>query len=66
MFDVGPVYTGLRPIDVYMPAVLALAIGTVALVIFPPNFGVYREKGVLKRLAVTPCRHRSSLSPRSS
>ena len=54
MFDVGPVYTGLRPIDVYMPAVLALAIGTVALVTFPPNFGVYREKGVLKRLAVTP------------
>ncbi len=54
MSDVGPVYTGLRPVDVYMPAVLALAIGTVALVTFPPNFGVYREKGVLKRLAITP------------
>lgn len=54
MYDVGPIYTGLRPIDVYMPAVLALAIGTVSLVTFPPNFGVYREKGVLKRLAITP------------
>ncbi len=54
MTDIGPVYSGLRPIDVYMPAVLALAIGTIALVTFPPNFGVYREKGVLKRVAITP------------
>lgn len=53
MVDAG-IYTGLRPIDIYLPAVLALSIGTVSLVTFPPNFGIYREKGVLKRLALTP------------
>ena len=54
MVDAGAIYTGLRPIDIYLPAVLALSIGTVSLVTFPPNFGVYREKGVLRRLALTP------------
>ena len=54
MTDMGPVFAGLRPIDIYVPAVLALAIGTISLVTFPQPFGIYRERGVLKRLALTP------------
>jgi len=44
----------LRGIDVYLPVVLALAIATVALTTFPPTFGAYREKGILRRLSTTP------------
>lgn len=52
--DAGPGLAGLRPIDIYLPVVLALAIATVALTTFPPTFGAYREKGILRRLSTTP------------
>lgn len=52
--DAGPELAGIRPIDIYVPVVLALAIATIALTTFPPTFGVYREKGILRRLSTTP------------
>ena len=48
------VAAGLRPIDIYLPVVLALAIATTAITILPPTFAIYREKGVLRRLSTTP------------
>ena len=45
---------GLRPVDMYLPVVIALAIATTAITILPPVFGTYREKGVLRRLSTTP------------
>lgn len=44
----------LRMIDVFVPIILALALGTVSLTTFPAVFGAYREKGVLRRLSTTP------------
>ncbi len=52
--DAGPAFAGLRPIDLYLPAVLALAVATIALTTYPPVFAIYREKGVLRRFATTP------------
>ncbi|MEO3817635.1 ABC transporter permease [Plantactinospora sp. B24E8] len=48
--DVG----GRLPIEVYLPIVLALAIGTVALVNFLNALAADQEKGVLRRLSTTP------------
>ncbi|NLF03547.1 MAG: ABC transporter permease [Actinomycetales bacterium] len=45
---------GLRPVDLYMTSVLALAVATVALTTYPQVFEIYREKGVLRRLRTTP------------
>lgn len=45
---------GLRMVDLYLPTVIAMAIGTVALIILPAYFAAYRETGVLRRLATTP------------
>ncbi len=45
---------GLRPVDIYLPVVIALAIATTAITILPPVFGTYRERGVLRRLSTTP------------
>jgi len=52
----APGQPALRGIDVYLPVVLAVAIATVALTTFPPTFGAYREKGILRRLSTTPLR----------
>lgn len=49
-----PEYAGARPVDVYAPVAIALAIATVALVTLSATVAAYREKGVLKRLATTP------------
>lgn len=46
--------TGIRPVDLYMTSVLALAVATVALTTYPQAFAIYREKGVLRRLRTTP------------
>ncbi|GAB3969308.1 ABC transporter permease [Plantactinospora veratri] len=48
--DVG----GRKPIEVYLPIVLALAIGTVALVNLLGTLAANREKGILRRLSTTP------------
>ena len=45
---------GIRPVDLYMTSVLALAVATVALTTYPQAFAIYREKGVLRRLRTTP------------
>lgn len=48
--DIG----GLRPIDIYLPITLALAIATVSLVTLVSILSAYRERGVLRRLSTTP------------
>ncbi|WP_250444378.1 ABC transporter permease [Actinotalea sp. C106] len=49
-----PGFAGLRPIDLYAPVAVAMAIATTSLTTFPAVFGTYREKGVLRRLSTTP------------
>ncbi len=53
-FGEGPVLSQITAITGYTPIVLALAIGTVAYTTLPPTMGMYREKGVLRRLSTTP------------
>ena len=48
--DIG----GRRPIDIYLPVVLALAIATVSMVTLLNGLATYRERGVLRRLSTTP------------
>jgi ABC-2 type transport system permease protein len=45
---------GLRPIDLYLPITLAMAIATVTMVTLSAGLTGYREKGVLRRMATTP------------
>ena len=45
---------GRRPIDIYLPVVLAMAIATVATITFHASLSAARQKGVLRRLATTP------------
>jgi ABC-2 type transport system permease protein len=52
---------GLRPVDIYVPVVLALAIATVGLTILPAYLAAYREQGVLRRLSTTPAAPRDLL-----
>ena len=51
-----PELTGLRPIDLYLPVVVALAVATVAVNSLPTTVAGYRERGVLRRMATTPVR----------
>src|SRR5665811_1253024 len=54
-FDLeDPVLSRISGITVYLPIVLALAIGTVAYTSFPQMMATYREKGALRRLSTTP------------
>ncbi|GAA1412159.1 ABC transporter permease [Catellatospora coxensis] len=50
----SPDFGGQRPINLYLPIVLALAIGTVTMTSLLSVLAQYRERGVLKRLATTP------------
>jgi ABC-2 type transport system permease protein len=52
--DPSPDLGGLRPIDIYLPITLALAIATVTMVSLLNGLSTYREKGILRRLATTP------------
>jgi len=45
---------GLRPVDIYVPIVLAMAICTTSVSVLPTYLATYRERGVLRRLATTP------------
>ena len=48
--DIG----GQRPIDLYVPILITLAILTTGLTTVPTTLTTYRERGVLRRLATTP------------
>src|SRR5262245_25268110 len=48
--DIG----GQRPIEVYLPITLAMAIATVTMLTLLATLSAYREKGVLRRLSATP------------
>jgi ABC-2 type transport system permease protein len=48
--DIG----GRRPIDLYLPITLSLAIATVTMVTLLASLSTYRERGVLRRLSTTP------------
>jgi ABC-2 type transport system permease protein len=52
---------GVSGVQLYLPALLALAIATPALQTFPITFATFREKGVLRRLSATPMRPQSLL-----
>jgi ABC-2 type transport system permease protein len=54
--DAPPPWGGLTPIALYLPVVLATAIGTSALTVMPVTLATFREKGVLRRLSTTPMR----------
>ncbi|MFE7505313.1 ABC transporter permease [Promicromonospora sp. NPDC057488] len=47
---------GLRVIDLYAPIVVATAITMLALATLPQHFATYRDKGVLRRMRVSPVR----------
>ncbi|GHJ45731.1 transport permease protein [Catellatospora sp. TT07R-123] len=53
---------GLRVIDLYVPILIAMALGTIALTMLPAQLVTYRERGVLRRLSVTPARPRDLLA----
>jgi ABC-2 type transport system permease protein len=45
---------GLSQFDAYIPILIALAIGTIALLYLPGPLVSYREQGILRRLSTTP------------
>ena len=45
---------GLRAIDLYVPILIAFAMTMLALQTVPTALAIYREKGILRRMAVTP------------
>jgi ABC-2 type transport system permease protein len=45
---------GDRPIDIYLPITLALAIATVTIITLLGVLSQYRERGILRRLSTTP------------
>lgn len=45
---------GLRVIDLYVPISIALSLALLGLTALPSYLGTYREKGILRRLGVTP------------
>jgi ABC-2 type transport system permease protein len=49
-----PALAGITGITGYTPIVLALAVGTVALSVYPALIATYRGTGVLRRLSTTP------------
>jgi ABC-2 type transport system permease protein len=54
--DPAPELGGLRGVDIYTPITISLAIATVALVTLAAVLSIYRERGILRRLATTPVR----------
>jgi ABC-2 type transport system permease protein len=52
----GSAWYGLPAIAAYLPTVLAMAVGTLAVLSLPVTFATFRDKGVLRRLSTTPMR----------
>jgi ABC-2 type transport system permease protein len=49
-----PALGGLRFIDVFVPSLVVITIGTLGIQTLPIRLATYREKGVLRRLSTTP------------
>ena len=49
-----PALGGLRFIDVFVPSLIVITVGTLGIQTLPIRLATYREKGVLRRLSTTP------------
>ena len=49
-----PALGGLRFIDVFVPSLVVITLGTLGIQTLPIRLATYREKGVLRRLSTTP------------
>ena len=49
-----PAFGGLRFIDVFVPSLIVITIGTLGIQTLPIRLATYREKGILRRLSTTP------------
>jgi len=49
-----PGFGGLRFIDVFVPSLVVISVGTLGIQTLPIRLATYREKGVLRRLSTTP------------
>jgi ABC-2 type transport system permease protein len=49
-----PGFGGLRFIDVFVPSLVVITVGTLGIQTLPIRLATYREKGVLRRLSTTP------------
>ena len=49
-----PALGGLRFIDVFVPSLVVITIGTLGIQTLPIRLATYREKGILRRLSTTP------------
>jgi ABC-2 type transport system permease protein len=52
----GSAWFGVPAIAAFVPTVLAMAVGTLAVLSLPVTFATFRDKGVLRRLSTTPMR----------
>jgi ABC-2 type transport system permease protein len=53
--EASPQLSGFRGIDTVLPSMaVAVALGVLAFFTIPNNLGMYREKGILRRLSTTP------------
>ena len=52
--DPDPALGGLRFIDVFVPSLVVITVGTLGIQTLPIRLATYREKGVLRRLSTTP------------
>ena len=49
-----PALGGLRFLDVFVPSLVVITVGTLGIQTLPIRLATYREKGVLRRLSTTP------------
>jgi ABC-2 type transport system permease protein len=49
-----PAFGGLRFIDVFVPSLVVISVGTLGIQTLPIRLATYRERGVLRRLSTTP------------
>jgi ABC-2 type transport system permease protein len=49
-----PAFGGLRFIDVFVPSLVVITVGTLGVQTLPIRLATYREKGILRRLSTTP------------
>ena len=49
-----PALGGLRFIDVFVPSLIVISVGTLGIQTLPIRLATYRERGVLRRLSTTP------------